>query len=76
MPKHSNQHVIPHKTGGWQVKSVGAKKATVVTTTKRDAINIARKISQHQHSELVIHGKNGRIQQKDSHGYDPFPPRG
>ncbi len=41
--------------------------------TIKEAIEEGRKISQHQCSEFVIHGKDGRIQQKDSHGNDPFP---
>ena len=65
-----NQHVVPGKNRGWNVKG-----ATVHTETKQDAINIARNISQNQHSELIIHGRNGRIQSRDSHGHDPFPPR-
>ena len=76
MAKGTNQHVTPHKGGGWQVISAGGKKATKVTPTKQEAIKFGRKISQNQHSELVIHGKNGRIQEKDSHGHDPFPPHG
>ncbi len=76
MSKGKNQHVTPHKGGGWQVIGAGGKKATKVTTTKQEAIKIGRQISQNQLSELVIHGQNGRIQEKDSHGYDPFPPHG
>ncbi len=34
-----------------------------------------REISKNQGSELVIHGKDGKIQQKDSHGKDPNPPK-
>jgi hypothetical protein len=43
---------------------------------KQDAVDRAREISQNQKSELVVHGQNGQIQYKDSHGNDPFPPRG
>jgi hypothetical protein len=32
---------------------------------------LGRTISRHQGTELVIHGKDGVIQQKDSHGHDP-----
>jgi hypothetical protein len=32
---------------------------------------LGRAISRHQGTELVIHGKDGVIQQKDSHGHDP-----
>ena len=70
-----NQHVVPHENG-WAVKGEGNSRATSVTSTKQDAINIARGISQNQQSELIIHNKNGQIGQKDSHGHDPFPPRG
>ena len=44
--------------------------------TQREAIEIARTIARKEQSELVIHGKDGRIRQKDSYGNDPFPPRG
>ena len=71
-----NQHVTPNPNGGWNVKGEGNSKATKTTATKKEAIDTARDISRNQGSELVIHGKNGRIQSKDSHGKDPFPPRG
>ncbi len=71
-----NQHVVPHPDGGWQVKGEGNTRATVRTTTQREAIDVARTISQRQGSELVIHCPNGQIRDKDSHGHDPFPPKG
>lgn len=71
-----NQHVIPHPNSGWQVKGEGNSRATAHTATQREAIGIAREISRNQGSELVIHRANGQIRDKDSHGRDPFPPRG
>lgn len=71
-----NQHVVPHPNGGWQVKGEGNTRATARTTTQKEAINIAREISRNQGSELVIHRPNGQIRDKDSHGRDPFPPKG
>ncbi len=71
-----NQHVTPHKDGGWQVIDDNNLKATVRTDTQAKAIERARKIARNQESELVIHGKDGRIREKDSYGNDPFPPRG
>lgn len=71
-----NQHVLPHPKGGWQVKGEGNQKATVCTATQSEAIKAGRDISIHQGSELVIHGKNGQIRDKDSHGRDPDPPKG
>lgn len=69
-----NQHVTPHPDG-WQVKGEGNEKATVVTTTQKEAIEKARDIAINQKSEVVIHGKNGRIRDKDSYGNDPYPPK-
>ncbi|QUA51835.1 DUF2188 domain-containing protein [Aristaeella lactis] len=76
MSKGINQHVTPHKGGGWQLIGAGNSKPTMVAKTKKEVVDFGRKIAQHQKSELVIHGKDGRIQEKDSHGHDPFPPHG
>ncbi len=71
-----NQHVAPHPDGGWQVKGEDNSRATARTITQKDSIDIARGIARNQGSELVIHRPDGRIRDKDSHGKDPFPPRG
>lgn len=71
-----NQHITPHKDGGWQVKGAGNSRATVRTDTQAEAIKIGREIARGQGSELVIHRPNGQIRAKDSYGNDPFPPRG
>ena len=70
MAKGKNQHVTKHPEG-WQVKGSGNSKATAVTNTQAEAIKIARGIAKNQQSELIIHGTNGKIRQKDSHGNDP-----
>ncbi len=71
-----NQHVVPSKNNGWNVKGEGNTKATKHFGTKKLAIDYARNISKNQKSELVIHNKDGRIAQKDSHGHDSYPPKG
>ena len=70
-----NQHVTP-KGNQWQVKGAGNTKATKIVSTQKEAIKIARNITQNQQSELVIHGRDGKIRAKDSHGSDPYPPKG
>ncbi|WP_258228672.1 DUF2188 domain-containing protein [Aeromonas sp. HMWF015] len=70
-----NQHVVPHENG-WAVKGEGNQKATSVHNTQQQAIDAARDITRNQQSELVIHRPDGRIRDKDSHGKDPFPPKG
>jgi hypothetical protein len=69
-----SHHVVPNPNGGWDIKVGGGDKAIKHTDTKKDAIDVARQISQNQKSELVIHNKDGKISQKDSHGNDPCPP--
>lgn len=69
-------HVVPSSNGGWNVKKGGAERASGHFDRKIDAINFGRTVSQNQGSEFLIHNRNGRIAQSDSHGHDPFPPRG
>ena len=71
-----NQHVARHPAGGWQVKGAGNSRATVRTSTQKEAITVARAIAINQKSEVVIHGTNGQIRAKDSYGNDPYPPKG
>ncbi len=70
-----NQHVVPHD-GGWAVRGEGNERVTSIHETQRDAIDRGREIAQNQGSELLIHGRNGQIRERDSHGHDPFPPKG
>ena len=70
-----NQHVVKHSEG-WAVKGAGNKKATRVAETQKEAIEIAKQIAMHQHAEMLIHGRNGRIRDRDSYGNDDFPPKG
>lgn len=72
----NTHHVVPNSEGGWDIKRGGSKRSSGHADTKAKAVDIARGISRNQRTELVIHGKDGRIQSKDSHGNDPFPPRG
>lgn len=71
-----NQHVTPHPSGGWQVKGANNTRASAITNTQKEAIDIARRISKNQSSELIIHRPDGRIRDKDSHGNDQYPPKG
>ncbi len=75
MEKSKNQHVVPHPDG-WAVKGAGNGKATKVHATQSEAIVHAKRIARNQSSELLIHGRNGRIRERNSYGRDPYPPRG
>ena len=68
-------HVTPHKEGGWQVKKGGNEKASALTPTQKDAIEIGKGMAIKGKTELVIHGKDGKIRDADSYGNDPCPPK-
>ena len=72
---NKNQHVVPNGNN-WAVKGEGNSKNTRITQTQKEAIDIARTIARKEQSELIIHGKDGQIRQKDSYGNDQFPPKG
>lgn len=69
-------HVVPNPKGGWDVIKGGSEKASNHFTKKSDAVEKGREISKNQGSEFHIHGKDGKIQSKDSHGNDSNPPQG
>ena len=69
-----NQHVVPHDDG-WAVRGEENERLTSIHSTQSDAIDAARDIARNERSEVVIHGRDGRIRDKDSYGNDPCPPR-
>lgn len=69
-----NQWVTVHPKG-WAIKGEGNKRATKVTKTQKEAIDIAKKIAENQKSELYIQNREGKIRSKDSYGNDPCPPK-
>ncbi len=68
-------HVVPNPSGGWDVKRNNAERSSGHYETKQQAVDAGRKISQNQGTEFIIHGKDGKIQNPDSHGNDPCPPK-
>lgn len=69
------QHVVPHPDG-WAVRKSGSHRVTAVHDTQEKAFVHARDIARCQRTELIVHGRSGRIRDKNSYGNDPFPPRG
>jgi uncharacterized protein YdaT len=75
MAKRSN-HIVPSsQKGGWIVKKSGSSRSSHSFDTKEEAIKYGRKLSKKEHTELFIHRKDGTIQNRNSYGKDPFPPR-
>ena len=70
-----NQHVVSHPDG-WAVRGAGGDRAGSVHRTQEAAIHRGRETARQQGTELLIHGQNGRIRERDSHGKDRCLPRG
>jgi len=69
-----NQHVVP-KGKEWGVRGESNQRLTTILPTQSAAIGRAREIAIRDKAEVVIHGRDGQIRDKDSYGKDPNPPR-
>ena len=68
-----NYHIV-RKGNYWAVKSNGLVLSG--HNTQKQAIVSGRVIARLTGGELSIHGRNGKIREKNSYGLDPFPPLG
>jgi cytochrome oxidase Cu insertion factor (SCO1/SenC/PrrC family) len=75
MKNAKNVHVVPNGKK-WSAKVEGAQKATKTFETQKDTIIKARDMAIKNESELFIHGKDGKIREKNSYGNDPKNVRG
>ena len=73
--RQTTQHVVRHPKG-WALRRGGSERVTKVFTTQNQAISYGRGVSRNQSAEFFIHGRNGRIRERNSYGNDLFPPRG
>lgn len=71
----NTQHVVPNSDGGWSVKKGGSTKATKNFDIKPDAVSFGKIVAKKQNAELVIHKKDGTLQNPNSYGKDPIPPK-
>lgn len=55
----------------WALQREGGKRATELFDTKAQGLKESREHAKNQQVELVIHGKDNRIQDSDSYGGDP-----
>ena len=69
-----NIHTVP-LGNKWAVKKEGIEKPISIHNTKTTAQGKGASLARKAHVEHVIHGRNGKIQDKDSYGKDPCPPK-
>lgn len=70
-----NQHVVPNGKN-WSVKTAGSSRASSTHSTQAKAISQARSNAIKHGSEMLVHGTNGQIRERNTYGKDPYPPKG
>lgn len=60
----------------WAVKAEGSPQPISRHHTQENAVKQATNVARETHVEVFIHGRDGRIRERNSFGNDPFPPRG
>ena len=75
-PDHMpNQHIV--KRGSeWAIRKENADRDTRKFDTQAEAIKAGREIASNQKAELFIHGRDGKIRERNTYGDDPHPPTG
>jgi hypothetical protein len=73
MANRKHQHVTRRDDGSWQRKREGASKAGSVHETQAEAEAVAKETARREGGEVIIHGRDGKIRDKDSFGNDPNP---
>ncbi len=69
-------HIVPNQgRGGWDAKRQNAERASKHFETKAEAMNWSRELAKKEGLELIPHSKGGKIQNPNSYGSDPCPPR-
>ena len=64
-----NQHVVAHDDR-WAVKEEGGSVPVATFRTQGQAWERAKAIARRERSEAVLHGKDGRIRERNIYGAD------
>jgi Uncharacterized protein conserved in bacteria (DUF2188) len=70
-----NQHVVVHEDR-WAVKEEGESTPVALFKTQGQAWEKAKAIARRERSEAVLHGKDGRIRERNTYGHDPGSSKG
>ena len=70
-------HITRTDDDSWKVKRTGAERADSVHEDKADAVARAKELAKSNPlGQVIIHGRDGKIQTEHTYGKDPYPPKG
>jgi len=75
MAQKKDVHVVPNPNGGWDTKREDAERASKHFDKKADAVQSGKEMAKKDKVEFIPHGKDGKIQNPNSYGNDPNPPK-
>ena len=66
-------HVVPDGDGGWDVKRENVSRAANNFENKADAVDRAKEMAKSSGgpSQVLVHGKDGKIQYENTYKKDP-----
>jgi hypothetical protein len=75
MPKKGDVHVVPSEKG-WRVEIEGTGGSRSTHKTQSEAAQTARRIARQNKTELLIHGRDGKVRDRSTYGHDPRRTKG
>jgi hypothetical protein len=69
--KKKNYYVVTNPQGGWAVKKEGSQRASALTSTQKESIEIGKDLAKKSQGELSIQGRDHKFREKNSYGNDP-----
>jgi hypothetical protein len=75
MTRKERHVVFNPDRGGWDSKRENAQRVSKHFDTKQEALDWSRNKAKEEGSELIPHKKDGTLQNPDSYGNDPNPPK-
>lgn len=68
-------HTVKHGDR-WANRRQGSTRVSQTFGTQAEAAEAAREAARRDATEHFIHGRDGKIRERNSYGSDPYPPKG
>lgn len=69
--KQRTYHVMTRIGGGWSVRKEGASRASGIYDSKEQAIKRAREVARSAGGDIVIHNRDGLVQESTTYSRQP-----